>query len=51
MYAACQNLVSGSLDYATDIMGDFLPLLVLLGGISIAMWVLPFIRDFVGGHN
>jgi hypothetical protein len=47
--AACQSLADGVITRAASLMGDFAPLFYLIGGIALAMWVVSFVRSFVGG--
>lgn len=49
MYAACASLADGVVSRAADLMGDFLPVIALVGGVALGMWVLGFVRSLVVG--
>lgn len=51
MAAACSALVTGVLDRAASLMGDFSAVLYLIGGIALAMWILHFVRNFIAGGD
>lgn len=49
MAAACSTLVDGVLSRAASLMGDFGPILYLVGGIALAMWLIHFLRGVMSG--
>lgn len=49
MATACSNLVTDVISRAGSLMTDFLPVLALVGGLALGMWVLSFLRGMFGG--
>lgn len=49
MESALSAGMSGAVGYAATFVRDFVPVLLWIGGISLGMWVLVFVRDLFRG--
>jgi len=50
VYNACDALVTGTIAKAVVFLGDFAPIWYFVGGLSLAVGLLVFTRDFVRGR-
>lgn len=46
--AALSTIMDGSLTRAAEFIGQFAPVLYVVGGLALAMWVLSYLRGFFG---
>jgi hypothetical protein len=46
MEAALSAGMTGAVGYAGTFVGNFMPVLLTIGGIALGMWLLEFARDY-----